>query len=324
MDVKSKIQLPIKAELEAFKKFYSAQFNSDVVLLNKALAHVADSSGKMMRPMLVLLAAKSLGEVNEKTFLAASALELLHTASLLHDDVVDESDMRRGKPSLNALYSNRIAILTGDYLFSSSLFNAAKTKNNEIIEILSSLGRTLSEGEMLQLELQKSGGYNEERYFNVIRCKTAVLFATCACFGSLSVNADKNMVDNFTRFGELLGICFQLKDDIFDYYKTDIGKPTGSDIREGKITLPALYVLNKVSSPAVEQIKNKLENSNPLADDEIDLLIELSKSRGGVEYAQKKIDEYYSEALSLIPFDIPDDCRQALIAYLDYVVARDK
>ncbi len=324
MDVKNKIQLPIKAELEAFKQFYSEQFNSHVALLNKALAHVSDSSGKMMRPMLVLLTAKSLGEVCENTYLAASALELLHTASLLHDDVVDESDMRRGKLSLNAVYSNRIAILTGDYLFSSSLFNAAQTKNNEIIELLSSLGRTLSEGEMLQLELQNNGGYSEERYFNVIKCKTAVLFATCARFGALSVGANKNMVDDFTRFGELIGICFQLKDDIFDYYDTDIGKPTGSDMREGKITLPALYTLNHISSPFTDNIKNKLEQAEALEEDEIDMLIELSKSCGGIEYTQRKIDEYHAEALSLLPVDIPVECRQALEAYLDYVVARSK
>lgn len=316
--------MPISAELNAFRQYYSAQFKSRVGLLNDALVHVSDSTGKMMRPMLVLLTAKSLGDVCDATFSAASALELLHTASLLHDDVVDESNMRRGRSSLNAVYSNRIAILTGDYLFSSSLFNTAKTKNNEIIEHLSALGLTLSEGEMLQLELQNNGGYSEERYFNVIRCKTAALFAACARFGALSVGADKDTVDLFTRFGELLGMCFQLKDDIFDYYDTDIGKPTGSDMREGKITLPALYALEHVASPAIEQIKLKLETAKPLGEEEINMLIECSKSCGGIEYAQKKIDEYRTEAISLLPLAIPKECQTALEAYVDYVVARNK
>ena len=324
MDIKEIIQNPIKAEFTQFLNYYSEQFRSDVPVLGNALVHVAGSTGKMMRPMLLLLVAKSCGGATSSSYAAASALELLHTASLLHDDVVDESDMRRGVPSLNVLYSNRIAILTGDYLFSSSLYNASLTKNTDIIESLSQLGRTLSSGEMLQLQLQHQGGFNEEKYFEVIRCKTASLFACCGRFGALSVGAAPERVAQFARFGEILGICFQIKDDIFDYYNTDIGKPTGSDIREGKITLPALYVLEKCSDEKMLTIKNRLNSGEPLDDEQITYLIEQAKSEGGIEYALEKIEEFRSEALEILSADIPQDCREALTAYLDYVISREK
>ena len=324
MDIRETIQMPIRSELQAFRQYYFAQFKSSVPLLNSALEHVGDSVGKMMRPMLVLLAAKSFGEINDKTYSAAAALELLHTASLLHDDVVDESHIRRGVPSLNAVYSNRIAILTGDYLFSSSLYNASITQSLQIIEGLSLLGRTLSSGEMMQLELQKNGGFSEEKYIKVIECKTASLFACCARFGALSVGADKVLVDSIERFGKLLGICFQIKDDIFDYFNSDIGKPTGSDMREGKITLPALYVLSNCKTAEVGAIREKLDKGLSLDNCEIDMLIELSKNEGGVEYALSVMERYKSEALSLLDDVTEPECRNALKAYLEYAVSRDK
>lgn len=325
MDIKSIIKKPIAEEFEAFKKFYLQQFSSSQPLLDSALKHVAGTSGKMMRPMLILLSAKSCGSVNDSAFAAAAALELLHTASLLHDDVVDESNMRRGVPSLNAVYSNRIAILTGDYLLSTSLYNVAQTKNNEIIEGLAQLGRTLSSGEMSQLELQRCGGFSEENYLSVVRNKTASLFASCGCFGALSAGADISIVKNFERFGEILGICFQIKDDIFDYYSHDVGKPTGSDIREGKVTLPALYALKHSTDDNIRSIGEKLNNGIALTEDEITALIEAAKSIGGIEYSLKRIEEFRTEALELLhSLTIPDDCRQALTSYLEYVVSRDK
>ncbi|MBQ6694739.1 MAG: polyprenyl synthetase family protein [Bacteroidaceae bacterium] len=324
MDIKETIILPIRQEFNAFKRYYSEQFSSEIPLLDSALTYVEGSVGKMMRPMLVLLAAKSVGEINNTSFYAAASLELLHTASLLHDDVVDESNMRRGVPSLNALYSNRIAILTGDYLFSSSLYNSALTKNNEIIEGLSQLGRTLSSGEMLQLELQKNGGFSEEMYLEVIRRKTASLFACCARFGALSVGAASDAAARFEQFGELLGICFQIKDDIFDYSNNDVGKPTGSDMREGKITLPALYVLAHSSDASVQALAAKIKVGGELSEDEISLLIESAKNEGGIEYALKTLYKYKEEACALLTDDIPVDCRNALLAYLDYVILREK
>lgn len=324
MDTLSTIKQPIDSEFKIFKEYYQKQFSSSIPLLNEALVHVSGSSGKMMRPMLVLLVAKSVGAINASTYAAATALELLHCASLLHDDVVDESDMRRGAPSLNSLYNNRVAILSGDYIFSTSLRNAAQTGNVGIIDRLSRLGQMLSSGEMMQLELQYNFGYNEERYYEVIRSKTAALFASCAVFGALSVGADSATTSLFEQFGELLGICFQIKDDIFDYYDNNVGKPTGSDMREGKITLPALYVLAHSSRDEIKMIKEKLDNKKYLDEEDINRLIELSKSEGGVEYAKQKIEEYRSKALSLLNLDIPHDCRKALETYLDYVVNREK
>lgn len=324
MDILSTIQAPIKHYFVAFKEYYNAQFGSDVPLLNSALGNVSASVGKMMRPMLLLLAAKSCGAVSGVSFAAAASLELLHTASLLHDDVVDESPTRRSRPSLNALYNNRIAILTGDYLFSLALSNAAKTKNIEIIEQLSQLGCALSSGEMMQLEAQKTGVYSEDNYIDIIKGKTASLFASCAYIGALSAGASPSISSVFYKFGELLGICFQIKDDIFDYYESDIGKPTGSDIREGKITLPALYVLRTSSHPLAAVVNEKLAHEKELDEKEVESLIELSKSEGGVQYALDRIERFRAEALSLLPPTIPADCRDALIAYLDYVISRDK
>lgn len=324
MDILSAIQRPIKQEFTAFKEYFNAQFSSDIPLLNSAMDSVSGSAGKMMRPILLLLVAKSCGAVSAVTHAAATSLELLHTASLLHDDVVDESPMRRNRPSLNALFNNRVAILTGDYLFSLALKNAAKTKNIEIIEQLSQLGCALSSGEMMQLQAQKTGEFSEANYLNIIKGKTASLFASCAYIGALSAGVSEQQAMAFCNFGELLGICFQIKDDIFDYYEGDIGKPTGSDMREGKITLPALYVLRTSTTPIVTTIKEKLATEKDLDEKEIELLIELSKSEGGVQYALDKIEQLRAEALSLLPSDIPQDCHDALVAYLNYVISRDK
>lgn len=318
------IQAPIKHEFEAFKEYYSAQFGSDIPLLSSALSDVSGSVGKMMRPMLLLLVAKSCGSVSPVTHAAAAALEMLHTASLLHDDVVDESPMRRSRPSLNALYNNRVAILTGDYLFSLALNNAAKTKNIEIIEQISQLGCALSSGEIIQLQAQRNSSYDEENYYNIIKGKTASLFASCAYIGALSAGASLAFAMEFRTFGELLGLCFQIKDDIFDYYESDIGKPTGSDMREGKITLPALYVLRTSSLPAVQAIASKIASGKELDEKEIESLIELSKSEGGVQYALDKIEQLRAAALASLPSAIPVDCRSALVAYLDYVISRSK
>ena len=318
---------PIDAEFKAFKEYYDMLFSSDISLLDRTLSHVNRSNGKMMRPMLVYLTAKSIaGNITESTKYAAAALELLHTASLLHDDVIDESPIRRGVSSLHTLFSNRIAILTGDYIFTTSLQNAALTKNVDIIECLSLLGQKLSGGELLQLQLQQQGGFSEKNYIEVIRNKTASLFATCCRFGALSVSADTFIVNSFAHFGELLGICFQIKDDIFDYFdSTDIGKPTGNDMREGKITLPALYVLNNSSDLFVKDLLKKLSGGGyTLNESEIKTLIELSKSMGGVEYATQRIADYRMEAIEAIPEFIPKLFKEALIEYLDFVINRNK
>jgi octaprenyl-diphosphate synthase len=320
----SVVQAPIKQDIELFKEFYNAQLYSEIPLLGAALQSVSASVGKMMRPMLLLLVSRACGNVSQEAYAAASSLELLHTASLLHDDVVDESDMRRGRPSLNTLHGNRVAILTGDYLFSLALKNAAMTKNIEVIEQLSLLGCMLSSGEIIQLQTQRNSAYNEKNYFDIIKGKTASLFAACAYIGALAAGAPGELAAALRRFGELIGICFQIKDDIFDYYSSDIGKPTGSDMREGKITLPAIYVLETSSSPVAKAVKEKLAASKEPDEKEIELLIELSKNEGGVEYALSKIEELRAEALAVLPQSLSSDCREALVAYLDYAIQREK
>ena len=305
MDLLSTIQKPIEQDIIRFNDYYRVQFKSDVKLLNETLAYMSQSIGKMMRPMLVMLVAKSIGEVDEKTFAAASAMEFLHTASLVHDDVIDASDMRRGRPSLNVVFNNNIAVLTGDFLFSQALNNAAVTGDVRVVRELSNLGKALSRGEMLQVELRKYGTYSEENYIDVILSKTASLFVcSCVCAAYLS-GASQDVVDSFAKFGENVGICFQIKDDIFDYYSNDIGKPTGSDMREGKITLPALYVLRNSDNPLLASVKEKLSSGKDLNEEEIAALIVISKNEGGVEYAESQIEKYRTLAVEALPDSIP-------------------
>lgn len=324
MDLLSTIQKPIEQDIIKFNDYYRAQFKSDVKLLNETLSYMCNSIGKMMRPMLVMLVAKSIGKVDEKTFAAASAMELLHTASLVHDDVIDESDMRRGNPSLNIVFNNNIAVLTGDFLFSQALNNAAATGDIRVVRELSNLGKALSRGEMLQVELRRDGTYCEENYIDVILSKTASLFVcSCVCAAYLA-GASKEVVESFAKFGENVGICFQIKDDIFDYYSNDIGKPTGSDMREGKITLPALYVLRNSKNPLLASIKEKLTLGKELHDDEIATLIEVSKTEGGVAYAESQIEKYRTLAVAALPNTIPTELHSAFEAYIDYTISRSK
>ena len=324
MDYLTTIQAPIRQEIDDFSIYFKQQFTSNVALLNSALSYVSESAGKLMRPMLVLLIAKSLGKVTERAFAAASAMELLHSASLLHDDVIDESDKRRGRPSLNIAFNNNIAVLTGDYLFSQALNNAAKTGDIRIIEELAKLGKELSSGEVLQVELEQEGTYSEENYFKVIYNKTASLFVCSSLCAVYSAGGSEEQARAFENFGKCVGICFQIKDDIFDYFNNDIGKPTGSDMREGKITLPALYVLNNSKNQAIAPIKEKLSSGINLDEKEIETLIDIAKSEGGVEYANSCIEKYRAEAIASLPKDISPELHDAMVAYMDYVINRNK
>ena len=307
-----------------FNSYFESQFKSDLPLLDSALRYVNEGTGKKMRPILLLLVAKYLGNVNIKMLASASAMEMLHTASLLHDDVIDESDKRRGRPSVNVAYNNSIAVLVGDYILSQSLNNAATTRDYRIVEELSILGKALTRGELMQLDLQRNGSYSEENYINVIKYKTASLFVCCCACAVYSADTDTEMLERFKKFGENIGICFQIKDDLFDYYSNDVGKPTGSDMREGKITLPALYVLENSNNPILEPIRAKLTASQFLDENEIGQLIRISIEEGGIGYAENMIERYRSEALALLPDDISDELREALTAYIDYVIKRDK
>ena len=236
------IKRPISAEFEVFKQKFDASLQSSNPLLGEVINFIKQRNGKMMRPMLALLMAKLCGEIKDSTYYAAISLELLHTASLVHDDVVDESDKRRGQSSVNAVYDNKVSVLVGDYLLATSLTNAALTADVQLVELVSRLGQALSEGEIIQLSNTNASDFSEDVYFDVIRKKTAALFSTASEAGARSVKCTDEMAQKAALFGELIGIAFQIKDDIFDYYTSDVlGKPTGNDMKEGKLTLPSLY-----------------------------------------------------------------------------------
>lgn len=324
MDNSSLIKSPIEAELEDFKKLFESTLSSSNLLLNSVIAHIRQKNGKMMRPILVLLSAKLFGNVCPATLHAAVALELLHNASLVHDDVVDESTERRGQLSVNAIFNNKVAVLAGDYLLATSLVQVGMTRNHDIIDIVSCLGQDLAEGELLQLSNVSNLHFSEEIYFDVIRKKTAVLFAACTKAGALSVGTDDEKAEFARLFGEYIGLCFQIKDDIFDYFESkEIGKPTGNDMLEGKLTLPVLYALNTTKDKQATEIAVKVK-SGEATSDEIAHLIEFAKQNGGIEYAIQTMQAYKEKALSLLAA-LPDtDVKAALAGYLDYVVERDK
>ncbi|MGI6794391.1 polyprenyl synthetase family protein [Bacteroides sp. KG68] len=324
MDYSSLIKSPISEELEDFKELFESSLSSSNLLLNSVIAHIRQKNGKMMRPILVLLSAKLYGNVCPATLHAAVSLELLHTASLVHDDVVDESTERRGQLSVNAIFNNKVAVLSGDFLLATALVQVAMTRNHDIVGVVSALGRDLADGELLQLSNVSNPQFSETVYFDVIRKKTAVLFAACTKAGALSVGADAEKVEQARLFGEYIGLCFQIKDDIFDYSDSkEIGKPTGNDMSEGKLTLPALHVLNTVKDEAMRALAVRIKNGEA-ASDEIARLVEFTKRQGGIEYALQTMYAYKEKALSLLA-SMPDtDVKAALAAYLDYVVEREK
>lgn len=324
MDDISLIKDPISAELDDFKNLFDSSLSSSNLLLNHVIAHIRQKNGKMMRPILVLLAAKLYGAVCPATLHAAVALELLHTASLVHDDVVDESTERRGQLSVNAIFNNKVAVLTGDYLLATALVEVGLTRHYGIIDLVSNLGQDLADGELLQLSNVSNQEFSEDVYFDVIRKKTAVLFAACMKAGALSAGAGEEEAEYARLFGEYIGLCFQIKDDIFDYYESaQIGKPTGNDMLEGKLTLPALYALNSTHDKQAEDLALKVKNGTATAE-EIASLIEFSKLSGGIEYSMRVMAGFKEKALALLSSLADTKVKRALACYLDYVVEREK
>lgn len=310
--------------MEEFKQLFGSSLSSSNLLLQRVIEHIRQKNGKMMRPMLVLLAAKLLGGVRPATLHAAVSLELLHTASLVHDDVVDDSTERRGQLSVNALFNNKVAVLAGDFLLATSLIQASLTRNLEIIDLISGLGQDLADGELLQLSNVSNPDFSEKVYFDVIRKKTAALFASCTKAGALSVGADEAKTEALCRFGEYIGLCFQVKDDIFDYYESkEIGKPTGNDMLEGKLTLPVLYALNSTHDERATLLARRVKAGQATAD-EISELIAFAKGHGGIEYAWQTMDGLRAKALDLLAAFPADEVTEALTAYINYVVERDK
>lgn len=325
MDYLSLIKQPISAEINDFIELFNSSLTHDDGMLGQALEHIRQRAGKRMRPMLILLMAKNFGRITASTQHAAVGLELLHTASLVHDDVVDESQERRGQASVNATYDNKVAVLVGDFILSTALLNVAKTGDQRIVEYLAELGRTLSNGEILQLTNIQNQEISEEVYYQVIKQKTAALFEACAAIGALSAGADENLVEEAKRFGQNLGIIFQIRDDIFDYYDSpEIGKPTGNDMAEGKLTLPVIYALNNSSYESMQTLARKVK-AGEVNPDEIAVLVEFAKQQGGIEYAESRMWEFHAEAAEFIEHRVGDEAiRKALSAYLDYVIKRNK
>lgn len=274
--------------------------------------------------MLILLTAKALGAANDVTQHAGVALELLHTASLVHDDIVDEATERRGQLSVNAVYNNKVAVLIGDYILSTALLNACLTNNNDIVSYLSKLGQTLSNGEILQLTANSSVHISEQDYYDVIKQKTAALFEACCTMGAMSVTSDAQTIRDFAMFGQKLGIIFQIRDDIFDYFSSDkLGKPTGNDMREGKLTLPAIHCVLQADDPDITLLAQKVKRQE-VTDGEIQQLINFTIDNGGITYAEQQMDRLHSEALKFINERVGDEqVNRALTAYLDYVIQRE-
>lgn len=323
MDKLTAIRRPVEQELTAYKELFDAALAHEDDFLGQALDYVRRRQGKMMRPLLVVLMAKELGKVSVNSLRSAVTLELLHTASLVHDDVVDESGERRGQRSVNAVYDNKVAVLVGDYLLSTSLLQAAQTNNIHVVEIISRLGGTLSEGEVYQLANIRKERISEEAYFHIIHHKTAALFAACAELGAISAGGDADYVARAKRFGELVGLCFQIRDDIFDYYEdSKIGKPTGNDMLEGKLTLPVIYAIKHADNERVTQLAARVKSGEATAA-EIAELVDYTKSHGGIEYAERRMRELHNEALQLLDTWQNAEVREALRGYIDFVVDRD-
>jgi len=307
-----------------FEQKFKESLKSHVSLLDRIMHYIIKRKGKQMRPMFVFLSAKLFGKFKENTYRAASMIELLHTATLVHDDVIDESNFRRGFFSINALWKNKIAVLVGDFLLSKGLLLAVKNKEYSLLNIMSSAVQQMSEGELLQIEKTRKLDITEDVYFEIIRKKTATLIAACCASGTNSVGESEETIEKMRLFGEMAGIAFQIKDDMFDYtLKPVIGKPTGIDIREKKITLPLIYTLNTIEKNKKSYIINILKNHNK-DHSKVAEVISIVKENGGIEYAKKIMNKYYTEALKILePFE-DNDAKKSLLLLLDFVVNRKK
>ena len=322
MDNQLVITAPIQRELNDFIEMFNQALTHPDGLLGQALSHIRNRGGKRMRPILVLLMAKNYGVINEATLHSAVGLELLHTASLVHDDVVDEAQERRGQQSVNACYDNKVAVLVGDYVLSTALFHVSMTHQEAIFRQIAELGRALANGEILQLTNTDENGLSEEKYFQVIENKTGALFESCCIIGALSACLTMNDIQEVRRFGSIIGTIFQIRDDIFDYYDSkEIGKPTGNDMAEGKLTLPVLYALNHKDDAAMQSLAKKVKNGT-VTPDEIATLVSFTKAHGGIDYAMQKMDELAAEGLEFIRKSVKPELQDAFTAYLEYVIQR--
>lgn len=325
MDKLLVIRQPITDELDLLNKTLTETLHTNSPLMNEVINTYLESKGKQIRPILVLLCAKLFGPVPREAIDAAASLELLHNASLIHDDVVDESQKRRGLPTINHLYDNRIAVLTGDYFVSCALACSVRTNQMAIIASLGVLGRELARGEIDQLSNAREHRLDEDAYFEVIRRKTASLFYACMQVGALAAGACEADVERLGQFGEKLGLCFQIKDDIFDYFEDKvIGKPTGNDLREGKLTLPLIHAITQGKGEENERMRALLLSEEHLSAESVHTLIEYAKREGGIDYAYETMKRIRNEAVALLEGFPPSETVDALISILDYTIEREK
>jgi octaprenyl-diphosphate synthase len=320
-----KIKEPISYEMELFEKKFRLSMSSKVALLNRITHYIVNRKGKQMRPMFVFLSAKmvSNGQLSERTYRGASVIELIHTATLVHDDVVDDSNQRRSFFSINALWKNKIAVLVGDFLLSKGLLVCIDNNDFDLLKIISVAVREMSEGELLQIEKARTLDITEEVYYDIIRQKTATLIAACCSLGAASVKPNSNDIEILRKFGELIGMAFQIKDDLFDYGTRKIGKPTGIDIKEQKMTLPLIYTINNCTLKERNWIVNSIKRHNK-DQRRVKELIELVKNKGGLDYAIQKMKYFQSEALKLIKNYPESHYKDALVMMVNYVIERNK
>ncbi len=325
MKIVEQIKQPIAFEMELFEQKFLISMSSKVALLNRITHYIVNRKGKQMRPMFVFLVSKMVanGEVSDRTYRGASVIELIHTATLVHDDVVDDSNRRRGFFSINALWKNKIAVLIGDFLLSKGLLLSIDNGDFDLLKIISIAVREMSEGELLQIEKARKLDITEEVYYEIIRQKTATLIAACCSLGAASVKPESQDVETMRKFGELIGMAFQIKDDLFDYGQEKIGKPTGIDIKEQKMTLPLIYVLNNCSTKDKKWLINSIKNHNK-DKKRVNEVIAFVKNNGGLDYAITKMKDFQAEAL-LILQNYPDsEYKNSLELMVNYVIERKK
>jgi octaprenyl-diphosphate synthase len=325
MKITEQIKQPIAYEMELFEQKFQLAMSSKVALLNRITHYIVNRKGKQMRPMFVFLVAKMInnGDVSERTYRGASVIELIHTATLVHDDVVDDSNRRRGFFSINALWKNKIAVLIGDFLLSKGLLLSIDNNDFDLLKIISVAVREMSEGELLQIEKARQLDITEAIYYEIIRQKTATLIAACCSLGAASVKPNSTDIEKMRKFGELIGMAFQIKDDLFDYGETQIGKPTGIDIKEQKMTLPLIYVLNNCTKKEKSWLINSVKNHNK-DKARVKEVIAFVIEKGGLIYAENKMKAFMEDALSLLSEYPKSEFKDALMLMVNYVIERKK
>lgn len=325
MKIVEEIKKPIQKEMERFEEKFKDSMISKVPLLNRITYYIVRRKGKQMRPMFVFLVAKmvSNGGFDQRTYRGASVVELIHTATLVHDDIVDDSNRRRGFFSINALWKNKIAVLVGDYLLSKGLLLSIDNEDFDLLKLISIAVREMSEGELLQIEKARNLDITEAVYFEIIRQKTATLIAACCAMGAKSVHTNEDKVEAMRNFGELIGIAFQIKDDLFDYSEKAIGKPTGIDIKEQKMTLPLIYAINNASSKDKSWLINSVKNHNK-DKNRVKQVIHYVKTHGGLDYAKQQMKDYQQKALGILDTYPSSPYKDSLKLLVNYVIDRKR